>query len=126
LLLHADEGFWAGDHAAEGKLKDLITGETQWIEFKGKDLIRVRNYIRLFVTGNSEWLVPAGYGERRFAIFDMGSTKRIMLNSPPSITRWTMGVARRCCIIYSISISRRSTCGPSRRLRPYSSSRYHP
>jgi Family of unknown function (DUF5906) len=27
LLLHADEGFWAGDHAAEGKLKDLITGD---------------------------------------------------------------------------------------------------
>jgi hypothetical protein len=72
LLLHADEGFWAGDHAAEGKLKDLITGDTQWIEFKGKDLIRVRNYIRLLVTGNSEWLVPAGFGERRFATFDMG------------------------------------------------------
>jgi hypothetical protein len=26
LLLHCDEGFWAGDKAAEGKLKDLITG----------------------------------------------------------------------------------------------------
>jgi hypothetical protein len=72
LLLHADEGFWAGDHAAEGKLKDLITGEYQLIEFKQKEAIKVRNYVRLLVTGNSEWLVPAGFGERRFATFDMG------------------------------------------------------
>ena len=26
LLLHADEGFWAGDKKAEGKLKDWSTG----------------------------------------------------------------------------------------------------
>jgi hypothetical protein len=27
LMLHADEGFWAGDKKAEGKLKDLVTGK---------------------------------------------------------------------------------------------------
>jgi hypothetical protein len=73
LLLHADEGFWAGDHAAEGKLKDLITGDYQLIEYKGKEAIRIRNYVRLLVTGNAEWLVPAAFGERRHAIFDMGT-----------------------------------------------------
>src|SRR4029079_7777191 len=30
LLLHCDEAFWAGDHAAEGKLKDLVTGDHQF------------------------------------------------------------------------------------------------
>jgi hypothetical protein len=74
LLLHA-ERFLDGRSRRRRQAQDLITVETQWIEFKGKDLIRVRNYIRLFVTGNSEWLVPAGYGERRFAIFDMAARK---------------------------------------------------
>ena len=36
LMLHADEGFWAGDKKAEGKLKDLVTGDTHPIEFKGQ------------------------------------------------------------------------------------------
>jgi hypothetical protein len=80
LLLHADEAFWAGDHAAEGKLKDLVTGDCQWIEFKGKEPISIRNFIRLFVCGNPDWLVPAGFDERRFAIFDVGEDK--MQNKP--------------------------------------------
>ena len=72
LLLHCDEAFWAGDHAAEGKLKDLITGQDHLIEFKGKEPIKVRNYVRLLVTGNPVWLVPAGLEERRFAVLDVG------------------------------------------------------
>jgi hypothetical protein len=72
LLLHCDEAFWAGDHAAEGKLKDLITGQDHLIEFKGKEPIKVRNYVRLLVTGNPDWLVPAGFEERRFAVLDVG------------------------------------------------------
>ena len=72
LLLHCDEAFWAGDHAAEGKIKDLITGQDHLIEFKGKEPIKVRNYVRLLVTGNPDWLVPAGLEERRFAVLDVG------------------------------------------------------
>jgi hypothetical protein len=72
LLLHADEGFWAGDHAAEGKLKDLITGHEHLIEFKGKEPFRVLNFLRMFVTGNPDWIVPAGMRERRFAVLDVG------------------------------------------------------
>lgn len=72
LLLHCDKSFWAGDHAAEGKLKDLITGDYQFVEFKGKEPIRVSNFVRLFVTGNPDWLVPAAFGERRFAVLDVG------------------------------------------------------
>jgi hypothetical protein len=75
LLLHCDEAFWAGDHAAEGKLKDLITGDYHFIEYKGKEPIKVRNYVRLFVTGNPDWLVPAGFEERRFAVLDIGEDR---------------------------------------------------
>ena len=75
LLLHCDEAFWAGDKAAEGKLKDLITGYHQFIEFKGKEAIRISNYVRLLVTGNADWQVPAGFGERRFAVLDVGEAQ---------------------------------------------------
>jgi hypothetical protein len=76
LVLHADEGFWAGDKSTEGKLKDLITGNSQWIEYKGKEQFRVNNYVRLFVTGNPDWLVPASFEERRFATLQMGEDHR--------------------------------------------------
>jgi hypothetical protein len=75
IVLHADEAFWAGDKRAEGKLKDLVTGSKHRLEFKSVDPILVDNYIRLLVTGNQEWLVPAGFGERRFAVFDVGEGK---------------------------------------------------
>jgi hypothetical protein len=72
LMLHADEGFWAGDKKAEGKLKDLVTGNRHPIEFKGKEAFWINNYARLFVTGNQDWQVPAGFEERRFAVLDVG------------------------------------------------------
>jgi hypothetical protein len=72
LLLHGDEAFWAGDHTTEGKIRDLVTGERHPIEFKGLEAFFVRNYVRLFVTGEQDWLVPAGMSERRFAVLDVG------------------------------------------------------
>jgi hypothetical protein len=72
LLLHADEAFWAGDHTAEGKLKGMITGKDHFIEYKGKEPLRVANYIRLSSSGNHDWQVPAGWDERRFATLDVG------------------------------------------------------
>jgi hypothetical protein len=71
ILLHADEAFWAGDKQSEGKLKDLITGNRYFIEFKGKEPVPVDNNIRLLVCGNQDWVVPAGYDERRFAVWDV-------------------------------------------------------
>jgi hypothetical protein len=73
--MRRDEAFWAGDKRSEGKLKDLVTALKHRLEFKGVDPILVNNHIRLFVTGNQEWLVPAGFGERRFAVFDVGEGK---------------------------------------------------
>lgn len=76
LLLQLDEATWGGDHQAAGKLKDLITGDYQHIEYKGREPVKVRNYLRLFITGNSQWIVPAGLEERRFAVFEMGESAR--------------------------------------------------
>lgn len=71
LLLQAEEAVWAGDKAAEGRLKDLVTAEIQMIEQKSIDPIRLKNYVRLIMTSNEDWVVPAGKDERRFAVFDV-------------------------------------------------------
>jgi Family of unknown function (DUF5906) len=71
LLLQADEAVWAGDKSAEGRLKGLITAPTQFIEAKGVDPVPLPNYVRLILTSNEDWVVPAGKDERRFVVLDV-------------------------------------------------------
>lgn len=73
LLLQADEAVWAGDKKAEGRLKSLVTEKHQMIEQKGVDSIQMPNYVRLMMTSNEGWVVPAGKDERRFCVLDVGS-----------------------------------------------------
>lgn len=74
LLLQAEEAVWAGDKVAEGRLKSLITSKSQMIEAKGVDPIRLVNNVRLIMTSNEGWVVPAGMDERRYACFDVADT----------------------------------------------------
>lgn len=76
ILLQVDEGFWAGDKTAEGRLKGLVTARRQMIERKGVDPIPVENHCRLLLTSNEGWVVPAGLGERRFCVLDVGDLCR--------------------------------------------------
>lgn len=71
LLLQVDEGFWAGDKAAEGRLKGLVTAPVQMIEAKGVDPIRLDNFVRLMFSSNEDWVVPVGLDGRRFVVFDV-------------------------------------------------------
>jgi hypothetical protein len=70
-IVFADEA-WANNRMALGVLKARITEELLPIEFKGKDTIQVKNYIRLMMATNERWAVEADGEERRFAIFTMG------------------------------------------------------
>lgn len=71
LMLHVEEGFWAGDHKAEASLKSLITSEQVQIERKGIDAFQVASVSRVFISSNSEWVVPASFDERRFCVLDV-------------------------------------------------------
>ena len=42
---------------------------------KGKDVITFRNHIRLLVSSNHDWVVPAGDVERRFFVVDVGEAR---------------------------------------------------
>lgn len=76
LLLHADEAFFAGDPRHAGRLKGMVTSKTNRIEKKGIDSFEVKNHQRLFITTNSNWVLPAGWDERRAAILDVGDGKK--------------------------------------------------
>lgn len=73
LLLQVDEGFWAGDKTAEGRLKGLISSNEQMIEAKGIDPIFVENRVNVMFSSNESWVVPAGTSERRYAVFDVAA-----------------------------------------------------
>ena len=75
LIVYADEAFWAGDKKGEGVLKALITEGTIQIEMKGKDVLTFKNYIRLMVSSNNDWVIPAGNDERRFFVLDVGEAR---------------------------------------------------
>lgn len=77
LLMVCEEAFWAADPQAEGVLKDMITNGSMLIERKGLDPIQARNYTRLALISNSDWVVPASLNdERRFGVFRCHSTRR--------------------------------------------------
>jgi hypothetical protein len=76
LIVFADEAFWAGDKAGEGRLKALITEDRLMIEHKGKDAYEQRNFVRLLVASNNDWVVPAGPSERRFCVLDVGEDRK--------------------------------------------------
>jgi len=75
LLLQADEGFWAGDKQAAGRLKSLITSKRHVVEGKFKDKVFLPNFVRLMVTSNETWVVPTGFEERRFQVCHMGKAQ---------------------------------------------------
>lgn len=76
ILLFADEAYWAGDKSGEGVLKGLITEPTLAIEAKGRDLVTVPNMIHLMIASNSEWVVPASWGERRFFVLETSDKRK--------------------------------------------------
>ncbi len=75
VLLYADEAIAPNDKAAENVLKGMLTEPTLAIEPKGYDVIQVRNTLHVVMSSNSDWVVPASVDERRFAVFDVCSSK---------------------------------------------------
>lgn len=76
LLLHMQEGFWAGDKAGESQLKYLITSPVQQIEPKGMNSFPIQSVLRLFISSNERWVVPATDDERRFFVLNASERRR--------------------------------------------------
>jgi hypothetical protein len=71
-----EEGFFAGNRAAVGALKHMITSERVRIEGKFRDSYEIPNYCRLLITSNEDWVIPAGLSERRFTVVDISGARK--------------------------------------------------
>ena len=54
----------------------MITEPTLPIEAKGRDIVHAENHLHVVMSSNEDWVVPAGVGARRFAVFDVPSTHK--------------------------------------------------
>ncbi len=75
-VLVLNEAMWAGSRAAESVLKSLITEDTIALERKGMDVKTIPSYLRIMMTSNDEWVVPAGLDERRFLVLDVDPKRK--------------------------------------------------
>jgi hypothetical protein len=75
VMLFADEAFFAGDRAGEGVLKALITEPSLPIEGKYQNLVEVINMLHIFMSSNSDWVVPAAIDERRFCVTNVADNR---------------------------------------------------
>lgn len=73
LLFYANESFWSGDKASEGKLKNFITEVDFTYEIKGGAVYRGKNYSHLILDSNNDFVVPVTNDERRYIILKVSS-----------------------------------------------------
>ena len=67
----ADEAFFSGDRQQADVLKGLVTESTFNIERKGVDTVAQTNYLKIFMSTNSDYAVPAGKDSRRYFVTDV-------------------------------------------------------
>ena len=75
-VLSLNEAFWHGSHKDEAKLKGLITENELVLERKFGAVMKARNSIMLMLSANADWVVPATWEERRFAVYDLDPCRR--------------------------------------------------
>jgi hypothetical protein len=76
LLLRVQEGVWAGDKNGEATFKYLVTSDRVEIERKGIDSINMPSVLRLIISANADWVVPASHDERRWAVFEVSDARK--------------------------------------------------
>ena len=75
-VLCANEAFYAGNKQHEAALKALVTDPTIAIEQKFVDIKMCPNLVHTIVLSNSDWVVPATPGERRYFVLDVSSKRK--------------------------------------------------
>ena len=66
ILVYLAECSWGGYKDQDSVLKNMITNLDISIEKKGQDPFEVKNYSRVFISSNEEWVVPATSDDRRY------------------------------------------------------------
>jgi hypothetical protein len=74
-MIFVDEGAF-GHSAAINKLKNIVTSERMIVEPKGVDSFETRNCLRVIIVGNDKKLISAAGDERRYAVIDVGDSRK--------------------------------------------------
>jgi len=75
ITVFADEITWGGNKKTAGKLKGMVTERNLVGERKGVDALLYRNMIHVFIASNSDWVIPAGAGSRRWFVLDVSGER---------------------------------------------------
>lgn len=75
LVVIADEAVFAGDPAANNRLKAFVTDGTITVEQKGIDSASVPSFHRLVMTSNEDHVIRAETDARRWAVFDVSGAR---------------------------------------------------
>lgn len=76
LLVFANEAIWGGDKSSAGTLKHIITDTNSSVEYKGKDIVSVKNYKRLLAVSNEGFAVPRDADDRRWVVIDISRERQ--------------------------------------------------
>jgi hypothetical protein len=76
IYLFADEAFFAGDRAAIGVLKSLITEPWLMLEGKFQNATQAPNYLHVMMASNEDWVVPASLDARRFFVLEVSEDRK--------------------------------------------------
>lgn len=71
ILVHLQEGFYAGSKEQQNYMKFLLSSTSINIERKGVDIFSTTAYHRIVISSNEDWVAPAAWGERRYFVLDV-------------------------------------------------------
>lgn len=74
ILVHLQEGFYAGNREQQNYMKFLLDSPKINIENKGVNIFSTRAHHRTVISSNEDWVAPAAWGERRYFILDVENT----------------------------------------------------
>lgn len=75
MIIFADEAIPPRDLGERGRLKTLISDDTIAIEPKGRDAFTISNFARVIFASNSDEVIPAENGERRYFVLRLSGTR---------------------------------------------------
>lgn len=75
ILIFADEALWGGRKGDAGKLKAAITGDSLWLEQKGKDKIEIPNFRKFIAASNERFALPLDADDRRWLVLDCSGAR---------------------------------------------------
>lgn len=76
IFILADEVLWGGDKKVQAGFKNIITDNYMTIEPKYMESKTFRNFLRILMTSNEDWMAPVEISDRRFFVLDVNDNAK--------------------------------------------------